>query len=179
MNMFDGEKITLDKETFKVLSSDTRVEILKLLRKRRMTLSELAKFLGMSVSSVKEHLDNLCKADLIKQLDEGHKWKYYQLTGKGKEIVDPVEKKVFIVLGLSLVAGISSIYSLMSKTTTQTFRALPMAAEKAVGAGEVVLESNVFQAQETAVFPFPEFAVSLASVLVLGLCLGYFYMKRK
>ena len=56
--MFD-EKITLDRSTFKVLSSDTRIRILKLLGKRRMTLSEVSACLEMSVSAVKEHLETL------------------------------------------------------------------------------------------------------------------------
>jgi len=39
----DEEKITLDRQTFKILASDTRVDILKSLKVRRKTLSELSK----------------------------------------------------------------------------------------------------------------------------------------
>ncbi|UCC91990.1 MAG: helix-turn-helix transcriptional regulator [Candidatus Aenigmatarchaeota archaeon] len=66
------EKITLDKEVFKTLASGTRVDILKSLDVRRKTLSELSKQFGMSVSTVKEHLENLVSVGLIEQMDEGH-----------------------------------------------------------------------------------------------------------
>jgi len=99
------EKITLDKEVFKTLASGTRVDILKSLDRRRKTLSELSKQLGMSVSTIKEHLDNLVSVDLIVQIDDGHKWKYYELTKKGKDILHPEDKRIWILLGLS-AAGI-------------------------------------------------------------------------
>lgn len=79
------DKITLDKESFKSLASGTRISILKSLDVRRKTLTELSKQLSMSPSTVKEHMENLCNADLTVQVDDGHKWKYYELTNKGKK----------------------------------------------------------------------------------------------
>ena len=55
------EKITLEKDVFKALASDTRIAILKILDKRRHTQSELAVTLKLSVPTVKEHLN---KAEL-------------------------------------------------------------------------------------------------------------------
>jgi len=100
----EEEKITLDKQAFKALASDTRIGMLKSLNVRRKTLSELAKEHGMSVSTVKEHLDNLVRAGLIVQKDEGHKWKYYELTRSGKAVLNPEEKKIWIMLSVSLLA---------------------------------------------------------------------------
>ena len=80
------QKIILDDKSFKALSADSRVSILKSLGERRRTLSELSQKLGLGNSTVKEHCDILSGAELIKQIDEGRKWKYYELTKKGKQI---------------------------------------------------------------------------------------------
>ena len=41
-------KVTIDKETFKALASDARLEILKALDGRKMNLSEIARKTGLS-----------------------------------------------------------------------------------------------------------------------------------
>jgi DNA-binding transcriptional ArsR family regulator len=103
--MYDEEeKITLDRKAFKALASDTRVNILKSLSQRRKTLSELSTQFGMSVSTIKEHLDNLSSSDLVVQKDDGHKWKYYELTSKGKAVLYPSDKRIWVMLSLSGLA---------------------------------------------------------------------------
>lgn len=101
------QKIVLDDKSFKALSSDSRVGILKSLGERRRTLSELSQKLDLGNSTVKEHCDILIDAELIKLVDEGRKWKYYQLTQKGKQIIMPGlmdEVRVLIVLCLGVIA---------------------------------------------------------------------------
>ena len=97
------EKITLDRKTFKVLSSDTRIQILKKIEEHQQTLTDLAIEFDMSPSTIKEHLDKLVEAGLIQQFDKGMKWKYYRLTRKGKKILNPYETKVWIILGTALI----------------------------------------------------------------------------
>jgi DNA-binding transcriptional ArsR family regulator len=99
----EDEKITLDRESFRALASDTRVSILKSLGRRRKMLTELAKELGMSPSTVKEHMDSLSKAGLAVMIDDGHKWKYYELTGKGKNVLNPGQTKIWIMLSISVI----------------------------------------------------------------------------
>ena len=101
----NGE-IRLDRATFKALAADTRINILKSLSKRRMTGAELASQVGLSPSTIKEHLDQLEKVSLIEQFDEGRKWKYYSLTYKGRQITatERPSMRVWIVLGLSIIA---------------------------------------------------------------------------
>ncbi len=99
----EEEKITLDKKTFKALASDSRINILKSLDQRRKTLSELSKQFSMSVSTVSEHLGNLSSADLVLQKDEGHKWKYYELTRKGRGVLYPETKKIWVILAISVI----------------------------------------------------------------------------
>lgn len=111
----DGDKITLDRDTFKALAVDTRVKILKILDDRQHTLTDLAEELEMAPSTIKEHLDTLVAAGLIRQVDKGMKWKYYKLTMKGKQIVNPYEKKVWIILASSIAMLGASMYLLLVK----------------------------------------------------------------
>ncbi len=141
----EEDKITLDRETFKALAVDSRVKILRILDDRQHTLSDLAEELEMAPSTIKEHLDTLVAAGLIKQVDKGMKWKYYRLTSKGKELLNPYEKKVWIVLATSLLALAVSAYAIFSKlkdlgqiTIIENFNtaaAPQMTTEKAVSAG--------------------------------------------
>lgn len=98
----DDEKITLDVKAFKTLASDSRIGILKSLDKRRKTLTELSKQFGLSASTVKEHMEKLTKAELVRMVDDGHKWKYYELTRKGRQILHPGTGKIWVMLVLAL-----------------------------------------------------------------------------
>jgi DNA-binding transcriptional ArsR family regulator len=128
------DNVILDEKSFKALSAESRVGILKKLRERRMTLSELSTRLNLRGSTVKEHCTILQNAELIKKIDEGRKWKYYELTGKGKQIVAPSfmeEAKVFITLciGAVVFAGIIMI-ALQGITMQQSFGTPLMTSEK-------------------------------------------------
>lgn len=74
-------------EVYKTLSSGTRVEMLHALHQRRKTLTELAKHTQISLPGAKQHLELLEQAGLVRKLDEGRKWKYYELTDLGKRIL--------------------------------------------------------------------------------------------
>ncbi len=76
-----------DSDIFKTLSSDTRVEMLYALQERRKTLSELAMQAGISLPGAKQHLALLETKGLVRKMDEGRKWKYYELTDQGRSIV--------------------------------------------------------------------------------------------
>jgi DNA-binding transcriptional ArsR family regulator len=110
-----SDKITLDRETFKALAADTRVEMLKMLAVHKLTLTDISEKTGMSPSTIKEHLDKLVEVGLIEQEDKGMKWKYYRLTNKGRNIISPNETKVWILLGTSLAVLAGSALSLAGK----------------------------------------------------------------
>ncbi|MBI5229376.1 winged helix-turn-helix transcriptional regulator [Candidatus Micrarchaeota archaeon] len=97
------ERITLDKNAFKALASETRVEVLKRLDYRRMTQSELAHLMGLSVQAISEHLEKLEDAGLVVRKDEGRKWVYYELTDKGYALLHPERKNFWVLLGISLL----------------------------------------------------------------------------
>jgi DNA-binding transcriptional ArsR family regulator len=149
----EDEKITLDKKTFKTLASDTRIGILKSLGRRRKTLSELSKEHKMSVSTVKEHLDNLVGAELIIQIDDGHKWKYYELTRKGKAVLNPEEKKIWILLSLSLLAIVAAASDAVSGVISRLFLTFGSNAARTppvLGSGQDMMTAPQAQAVEEA-----------------------------
>jgi DNA-binding transcriptional ArsR family regulator len=112
--LMEEDKIVLDRKSFEALAVDTRIKILKSLKERRKTLSEIAKEQSMSVSGIKEHLETLENVGLIVKKDDGHKWKYYELTKKGSGIVAPRELRVWILLSISTIALFASVIALMS-----------------------------------------------------------------
>ncbi|HNT60533.1 MAG TPA: winged helix-turn-helix domain-containing protein [Candidatus Bilamarchaeaceae archaeon] len=108
------ESIRLDRRSFEALAGNTRVKILKSLLRRRKTLTELSQELGLSPSTLKEHLEVVSNAELVVQVDEGRKWKYYELTRKGRQIAEPHELRVMIILGLSIIAVGASMLNLLA-----------------------------------------------------------------
>lgn len=119
-----ADEITLDKEVFKALAGDTRVSVLKSLMQRRKTQSELAKELSLAAPTIKDHLDILQKAQLVREVDDGHKWKYIELTVKGKSLLQPTDKRIMVLLGTSLFGVVSAgflAYSKFSSLALQNF----------------------------------------------------------
>jgi DNA-binding transcriptional ArsR family regulator len=80
------ESLELDEDLLSVLSSRTRVMILKKLSRRQMTLSDLARALGHCKSTIHGHLLRLNDAGLIYPIT-GRKWIYYRLSQKGIHVV--------------------------------------------------------------------------------------------
>lgn len=66
------------KETFKALSDETRVRILKLLQQREICVCELMQVLGMPQSTLSRHMNMLRRAGLVKGRRQG-KWVYWRL----------------------------------------------------------------------------------------------------
>ncbi|MBI4918913.1 winged helix-turn-helix transcriptional regulator [archaeon] len=104
-------KIILDQESFKALAANTRIEVLKLLHQKPHTQAELAKELEMKPASINDHLKALQKAELINQKDEGRKWKYYVLTEKGRCILEPERKQIWITLAVLIFSFIGAVLS--------------------------------------------------------------------
>jgi DNA-binding transcriptional ArsR family regulator len=119
-------QIVLDEGSFKALSSESRVSILKNLKTRRHTLSELSKTLALGTSTVKEHCDVLRKAELIEQFDEGRKWKYYALTEKGRQVIAPSlyeDLQVLITLCTTVIIFSGVLFLLLGTTGNMDSRA--------------------------------------------------------
>jgi DNA-binding transcriptional ArsR family regulator len=92
-------KIETDRDLMKVLSSDTRLEILKVLGERQLTSSDLSRRLNKHKSTIVEHLQVLQAAGLVEKDEKpGRKWIFYSLTDEGREVVSPVpERRVKVI----------------------------------------------------------------------------------
>jgi DNA-binding transcriptional ArsR family regulator len=117
--MIKMKELTLSQNELKALASQTRVKILKLLNERNHTLSELSKKLNFSSPTIKQHLETLVNTQIIQQMNEGRKWKYYSLTRKGKNMLQPEETNFVLLLSISSIALIGLII-MLSFTLTPT-----------------------------------------------------------
>lgn len=158
------ERITLGREAFKALASESRTSLLKALGERRKTPSELSRELGLTVQSVSEHLARLEAAQLVKRAESGRKWVYYELTRDGRALIYPEQSKarVWVVLAISLIAltGVFFIFfqSSLAAPAGGAFSAAPAGAPPAgqppgLEAGQKVLGPAV--AAEARASPTP------------------------
>ncbi|MFH8080809.1 MAG: winged helix-turn-helix domain-containing protein [Candidatus Aenigmatarchaeota archaeon] len=73
------------KDILKVLSCETKMNILKELSNGQKTPTDLSKKLGKSKSTIADHLDELTKLGLVGKYEEkGKKWVFYFLTKDGE-----------------------------------------------------------------------------------------------
>ncbi len=189
-------EIRLSSNEFRALASKTRASIIKLLKERNHTLTEMSKKLQLAAPTVKQHLGVLEGAELIQEMDEGRKWKYYSLTRKGKDIFSPeTPVNVLIVLGITVVALVGMLYSFISmvgmQATAYAVTSLPRGpafigeAEEVVApatgadaATKQVADGTVWVVSETTVQGMPlemqaAFIVAIAAIaLIAGYLLG-------
>jgi DNA-binding transcriptional ArsR family regulator len=99
--------VVLDAGTFKALSSETRIAIIKQLAERRKSASELAAALGIAAPSAAQHLERLREAKLVRRVDGGSKWVYYELTDKARALLETRRlpaASLIVVLVFALIA---------------------------------------------------------------------------
>ena len=183
----EDEKITLDRDSFRALASDTRVAILKSLDKRRKMLTELSKQLDMSPSTVKEHMENLTKAGLVVMIDDGHKWKYYELTNKGRNVLHPEDSRIWILLSISILAVLISAGDMVRLALqSQPMQALASKAESLdairapAAGGQAASESlPVLQTGTEAAMQVPYFHIAIMIIFGALALASVFYIVRK
>jgi len=147
------EQILIDKETLKAIAVDTRLNILKLLSKKKYTLSDISEILGFGNSTVKEHLDILSKAGLIKKEDTERKWKYYSLTFKGKMLIEPREIKVLFAFITTLIAAVGMAFVFAKNFLMKGAQTFAAEAPRALSVMEAAKDVNgeIVQAVEETV----------------------------
>src|SRR5690349_16862988 len=101
-----SDDIALDPGLLKTLASDSRRDILRLLKQRRMTLTELATALSLGKATVLEHLKKLQEAALILRHEDERLWVYYELTPRGRRVVTPGKTRFYIVMGITAAAAL-------------------------------------------------------------------------
>ncbi|MDD4127031.1 MAG: winged helix-turn-helix domain-containing protein [Methanomicrobium sp.] len=120
--MGNNNEIKLEKKDLDTLSSDARISILKVLDGNPKTISELSKELGLSKSTIHQHLVLLSDSKLVVS-DDSRKWHPYELTKKGERILHPENGyKIIILLTTSVLActiGLICIYTYIRGFTLQ------------------------------------------------------------
>ncbi len=98
-------KLTLDMNTFKALASDTRLDILRALDGKKMSLNDICKATNLNKATLHEHLTKLNEAGLIKKNErEGHKWVYYKLTWKGEGLLHPENTRIVVMFSTTFIS---------------------------------------------------------------------------
>lgn len=141
----------IDRKTLKALGAETRMDILKSLKQRRKTPSELARELKLSSPTILEHLNKLEGADLVERVETGHKWVYYTLTKKGTNLIKPRFPTQFvIILGISILLVFTFMFNFGDQETfsATTMKGSPdrgIEQASGVAAPETSMEENVTQ----------------------------------
>jgi DNA-binding transcriptional ArsR family regulator len=177
------EDIVINRALLKAIGADSRIAILKSLANGRKTQSQLAEELGLSSPTILEHLEHLSSAGLVDKIDEGRKWKYYELSGTGRKLVAPkpgapVRAMLLLATGLLFIAFSGwSIFSSFQPATAETFYAAAPegGATPLLGAAAVPLNDslgeNVTLAATSVVQQEPNAMLTYA---VLGLGIAVF-----
>jgi DNA-binding transcriptional ArsR family regulator len=90
--------VILDYESFKALASHVRIDILKKLDEKQMTVTDLARALKISKSTAHKHLERLVEVGLVERKDTHRKWVYYRITRKGAKVLHPENVTVSLLL---------------------------------------------------------------------------------
>jgi len=108
-------KITLDMNTFKALASDSRLDILRALDGKKLSLKDISKVTSLNKATLHEHLIKLNEAGLVKKYErEGHKWVYYRLSWKGEGLLHPENNRIVVLFTTTLVTLFIGIVQMMN-----------------------------------------------------------------
>jgi DNA-binding transcriptional ArsR family regulator len=152
-------KVNLDLNSFKALASDTRLNILKTLDGKKLSLNDIARSTNLHKVTLHEHLNRLNEAGFIKKIErEGHKFVYYQLSWKGQSLLHPENTRIVIMFSLTFLTFIFGIGSLF--INAKNWNASP--------ARELMLDNGAKQASEQSQF-FPN--LSFVLFLIFGIFL--------
>ena len=167
------EPVTIvDRDVLKVLSVDTRMDILKILSEDGRTPSFISKKLDKSDATIVEHLEKLEKAGLVKKVEQpGKKWVFYTLTDRGHEIVSTKSRRLVIILTTSLLTFIGGLFSFSQYYSQFGYTAMTKAP-----LAEVSRSMPEVTATTTPLFLY--LSIALFSISLIGFAF-YFIQKSK
>jgi DNA-binding MarR family transcriptional regulator len=169
------DEITVSREMLKAIGAESRIGILKALRERQKTQSELATELKLSAPTVLEHATQLEKAGLIERIPEEveRKWKYYRLTKTGRNLVERKRMNMVLLLSGSLFAALASIYLVLSPLAGQPQPVPVMAvAEAKTLATAAAVPQSAYQLGSI------ELVALGVSIFVAAACVWYLIKKK-
>jgi len=108
-------KVTLNLNDFKALASETRLDILRSLDGKKMSLNEISTATKLHKMTLHEHLSKLVEAGFVKKKErEGHKWVYYKLSWKGEGLIHPENTKVVVLFSTTFITLLFGIIGLVN-----------------------------------------------------------------
>jgi DNA-binding transcriptional ArsR family regulator len=163
----------MDRKVFESLASETRINILKALDIRQMTITELSKNLGLAKSTVHEHLAKMADAGLVEKIEDHRKWSYYKLTYKGKRILHPHEMvKIMLLLSTSFIALVGGVFEIISYGRVSAPGAREMAAPSKLAEPAPEYAGEAIEKAPSEALVEPSSTALLLGVLLLFLALG-------
>ena len=103
-------KVTLDMNTFKALASDSRLDILRALDGKKLSLKDICTITKLNKATLHVHLSKLLDAGFIKKKDrDGHKWVYYKLTWKGESLLHPENARIVVLFSATFFSDFKTI----------------------------------------------------------------------
>ena len=108
-------KITLELEDIKALASDSRLEILKALDGKHLSLKDITKITNLNKATLHVHLSKLLDAGFIKKKErEGHKWVYYKLAWKGECLLHPENTRIVVLFSIAIISFFVGVIQLIN-----------------------------------------------------------------
>lgn len=172
------DKITLDKSSFMALASESRIKLLKKLDERKMTVTELARELGISKPAILRHLDKLIEAGLVKKLEDKRKWVYYSLTLKGKNILHPERIKITLLLSVAFLTFLGGLFTLWEYMKTKIVEE-PVEEGFVYGNATNIITKGVVMDTATVANPTYFYISLFLAIISAILIISAFYIKLK
>lgn len=170
----------IDRATIKALSADTRLKILKLLSEHRATGADISKRLGLSPSTVNEHMKKLEASDLVLRKETGHKWVYYEPSGKGRAlIVGPGASARFVMVlavGILMFLG-GAFFAVLQKLPAPAPRPLAEVARSAATTKIAQESAGVVADMVTQPSLLPAVAMLAGAVIIIVMVSSYYKNK--
>jgi DNA-binding transcriptional ArsR family regulator len=108
-------KISLELDDIKALASDSRLEILKVLDGKKLSLNNISDITKLNKATLHVHLSKLLEAGFIKKNErEGHKWVYYKLTWKGECLLHPENTRIVVLFSIAFISFFVGVIQLIN-----------------------------------------------------------------
>lgn len=173
----------IDRSTIKALSAETRLKILKLLSEHRATGADISRLLGLSPSTVNEHLKKLEAAGLILRRETGHKWVYYEPSRKGGTLVARPSLQFIVVLAIGILMFLGGAF--FAIIVQMGLPAPPGASESAATSAAAATVTAIAQksagavantAAQPSLLPLVAMLVGITVIIVM---LSSYYGKKR
>ena len=168
-------------------TGDTKNRILDLLSRRRMTLTDISKELGLAPSTVNQHIQELLRVNAIHQVDNPFivKWKYYEANpefmkatatsglGVDRTLGSPMFRAIGAIAIVAVLAGLAGYWLFgTSGAVPQTTGSV----QQELGAGTVPAGVTVFSLSDApGVSTISALNISVSGAMIHSTSTGKWY----